>query len=151
MGLDRDDVKKIRRGMRDELHNLFSRFGGGDDNSDDPSDYTRSTKIEDGDALMMLSEMEHLRRRGDRAMAEAKAIMAQHESVRTRLFHKLEDVYPMTAGLSPAHDFSRWSFWKGQYWFMSKDKTNAAAEQTDTNTDSQAQGKGGDDGPTGDE
>lgn len=139
MSLSPDDIEKIKKGIRAEIYSMFNEFGGKrDDRSDNPDHYTRATEIRNGDHLMLLTQLDNLRRRGERLMSEGKAVFAEHEAVKTRLFHALEDAHPDTTGFGPAHDYTRWVYWKGKYYYVSKDRDNAGDPGTDSRGDAQS-------------
>lgn len=92
-----------------------------DPTSDNPEDYERAIEITDGDALMMLEKLHHLRRSGDRKIAELRIYKSDYDSLRARFFLHLEDLYPHIATAQQCEG-SGWRQWRGKYYYVGWDK-----------------------------
>src|SRR5712664_4077296 len=120
---DDPEDKDIERMLNRILGRIFgNQFG--EEESDNPDDYPRSTEIKDDECLMLLTELQHKRRKMERQLSEARITHSEGNIVHGRLFIRLEDTYPMTAGYGPTHRGNGWRYWRGKYYYVSWDKVS---------------------------
>lgn len=106
----------------EDLFRFFARQNSpSSPSSNNPADYPRSVKIEDGDALMTLALLERLsEERGNlveemqKVRERIEIITAEHSIASTKLFQRLREMHPDVY----ARDMTGWRKWEGDYFYV---------------------------------
>ena len=87
--------------------------------SDNPEAYPHSAKVEDGDVLMMITELERRRAQARRKTDELELMWHESMALRRRVFLALEDKYPSV--LDNTDGGTGWRKWKNEIYYVGWD------------------------------
>lgn len=80
-----------------------------DRDSNNPADYPAAIEITDGNALMILAKMDHLKERADRLKEELQVVSLMRDAERANLYLRLDEAYPgIRTDEHPVYGFRRW-------------------------------------------
>lgn len=108
-----DDFKEVLRRMFDEY------IGNQKARSNNPEDYPRSVQIKDVEALQLHAECMRKRKKLDELLSEAQAEFHEGEGLKSRLFIRLQRMYP---AVNTEDGGTRFSSWKGSVYYLGWDK-----------------------------
>lgn len=95
--------------------------------SSNPADYPAAIEITDGNALMILAKIDHLKDRADRLNEELRAMNLLREAELANLYLRLDETYPgIRTGEHPVYGYRKW---EGKVYYVAYPRTPADGVQ----------------------